>query len=507
MNPYHSLLTSLILNKVRQEPHSLRGLQVAVRTELTGMVNQATIESLVEKVGVWYAVLESIGLIETPSTVGPRLSCPEEKGKDEFPSIVRRLARIGAADLLRRFRGAEIEERAMEWIWNRCGVWQFPSEVLQHAFDGQLDRALSVCGPELFSRLHNWMWKRETSVTTKSTLHGLAKGGEFERVDKAYEPLVSSLHSKGNFVIAKTVVNAPYVWVWHQSLDWRRRLERTRGLKDTETRSSDDILVLNREQDRLLANVDQHVESIVRLRNAKQRLMAEEEECVWRMWERMHGDTDMSKSHSIDGRRVRWRAHTRGVHAARRALLKRMKRPHRELKALLAAGSKSNDHFKQMRSKFGPRMTLESIPEAPTVSNDELSNLSSSISFESVLQHFKVAPMSSSAARSSKTEKFGKSTMVSRTKETKTSGANAVFTPSWRRLTDADNREKDEDACADETENTSDEVYLKRHEEYLSTMKEKHRLFNDKFEMVRKEKKETSTESGQNHPRPQAKSA
>lgn len=91
-----------------------------------------------------------------------------------------------------------------------------------------------------------------------------------------------------------------------------------------------EISRLNSEQDRLLSNVDSHVRSILKLRQVKQSLRAEEEELIWELWDRMCESTESVTSKLEMGQRLRWHkpvtTNNTTTYPVRASMLSRMRR-------------------------------------------------------------------------------------------------------------------------------------------------------------------------------------
>ena len=74
-----------------------------------------------------------------------------------------------------------------------------------------------------------------------------------------------------NEKIADKVRNKPYAWIWNQSYHWQKSVVDDSTKNDDEdsqrlNENDGEISELNKEQDRLLSNVDSHVKSILKLR-------------------------------------------------------------------------------------------------------------------------------------------------------------------------------------------------------------------------------------------------
>ena len=240
VNPYHSLLTSLVLNKLRQSPHSRRSLRVNVARALVGMVKEETISDLVKRVDLWCAVFESLGIVETTKKKNFDDDGDDDENKKniELPSVVSKLARLGDLDTIRRYFGARVEETVARNIWESCMEWKFPSEVIYRVKNGHLLEILNLCGPSLFDRVHDWYWSNVNSLES-STIRSLLERGEFDEIERVYVVVVLAYYERlkiiqthcnnrydevreylirtDNEKIANKVGNKPYAWIWNQS--------------------------------------------------------------------------------------------------------------------------------------------------------------------------------------------------------------------------------------------------------------------------------------------------
>jgi hypothetical protein len=482
VNPYHSLLTSLVLNKLRQEPQSRRLLRINVARSLVGMVKEETIRELVKKVDLWCAVFASLGIVvpceKEDDNDDDDDEDEDEKKKKKVPLIVSKLARLGDLDTIRRYYGAQVEEMVAERIWKSCIEWKFPSEVIFKMENGNLTEILNLCGTQLFHQAHDWVWSNSDS--SDSSLIRLIENGEFENLEKLYDEVNVQLIRGGNKKIARKVRDKPFAWIWNQSYDWQQSMGVSSDDEDTHRLNVNDgeISRLNSEQDRLLSDVDSHMNAISRLRNVKQKLLAEEEELVWQLWDRIHSDvgnvmksSSSSSSSSLQmGQRLRWHAPPAAVnnttaYPVRSLMLSRMRRAgSNDLDGTSLKALRQHDEQQSRRVRMNAVMSMRNIPKEPSTRHTELSNSSQTIDFETLLDQFAVVSGGVSNSSSS------------------VSSSSRVDIPMFRKLSkEEQNKIMDKEEEEDEEEDTSDEKYLKLHSAYLDEMKEKYRVFNEKL--------------------------
>ena len=465
VNPYHSLLTSLVLNKLRQSPHSRRFLRLQVASSLVGMVKEETIEDLVKRVDLWCAVFESLGLVETS----------RKKSNDvELPSIVSKLARLGDLDTIRRYFGAQVEETVARRIWESCMEWKFPSEVIYRVKHGNLLEILNLCGPQLFHQVHDWYWSSDIESSESSMIRTI-QSGDFEEMERVYNEVTECLIRTDNEKIADKVRNKPYAWIWNQSYHWQKSVVDDSTKNDDEdsqrlNENDGEISELNKEQDRLLSNVDSHVKSILKLRQVKQRLHAEEEELIWELWNRMCDTDEGSMSSNLEmGQRLRWHKpaptiNNNTAYPVRSLMLSRMRRY--GMNDLDVNHEEKNVASQQTNRsvRMNAVMSIRKIPKKPSTKHTELSNSSETISFEKLLDQFEVV-----------------SDAVPKSSTSTTTTNSAVDIPMFRKVSAAEQQRRILEEDTKEEEDTSDAFYMKHHNEYLDRMKEKYRVYNEKL--------------------------
>eukprot|EP00939_MAST-03C_sp_MAST-3C-sp1_P003949 g3949.t1 len=480
-----------------------------------------------------------------------------------MPPVAFELAQNGNTREIGCYWGAGVEERSVEWIWKSCQEWQLPSEIVQQVEKGDLWTVLRRCGPKLFSKAHKWMWQRNEEWTPRPKMYTLVENAEFDALDKIIEPVIASLRGSNEEALAKSAEDSPFAWLWHRSIEWRGALEATDAFKkiaNAEKEASSDppvrsprrrfdrkndgeIFQLNREQDRLLANVDQHVKVIEHLRSAKMRLRAEEEEYVRRICDlldkkensfvRSSPIPNLTAAHSSDGGSAetkegeigierarsnndndatgRRRAHplplatqrnakrtiewTRvrpprprvDAHSVRERFLSRMQRKERTKPVASTRQpqprQQQGNHPANRNRLFGvgrrrDAPSLISLPNLSRYSREstgsELNSVSESVDFEKMLRHF-----SSVGAKSDKK----KSQAAGEKHATTSDVASAVFTPSWRRIEIKGDVE--DAALVSDSEDTSDEKYLRLHNAYLLEMAERYRQFRERLKKER----------------------
>ena len=179
--------------------------------------------------------------------------------------MVSELARIGADDVIERLNNTDACDKACAWIWNACEKWKLPWEALNFAEQGHLKNVEKQFGPEMLQRVYQHIWSRDEMMPHKlPVLQVLATHG---------------LHSSIRQHFGMRVEADACAWVWQRSRSWgqiSRDVHGQKGLADVR------LLDLDKSQDRMLANVDEHVQEIIRLRKERRELMAEEESLLRR---------------------------------------------------------------------------------------------------------------------------------------------------------------------------------------------------------------------------------
>lgn len=259
-DPYNALLTHGILNELRQDPQSLNSLTNSIEGMLVKMnEGRSTINDLLPKVETWATVFTAIGLL--------KYSDLRETGKKPLgvSAMVSELARIGADDVIERLNNTEACDKACAWIWNSCEQWKLPWEALNFAEQGHLKNVEKQFGPEMLQRVYQHIWSRDEMQPHKlPVLQLLATHG---------------LHSSIRQHFGVRVEADACAWVWQRSRSWGQITEDVHGQKGL---SDVRLLDLDKSQDRMLANVDEHVQEIIKLRKERRALMAEEESLLRR---------------------------------------------------------------------------------------------------------------------------------------------------------------------------------------------------------------------------------
>ena len=107
-------------------------------------------------------------------------------------------------------------------------------------------------------------------------------------------------------------------------------------------------------------------------------------------------------------------------------------------------------------------MSVRNIPREPFSKHTELSNSSETIHFETLLNQFTV--VSDDVAHPSLA-----------------SLSSMVDVPMFRKVSAEEQQRRVLEDKEEEVEDTSDEMFLKRHNEYLDRMKEKYSVYNNKL--------------------------
>ena len=179
--------------------------------------------------------------------------------------MVSELARIGADDVIENLNNTEACDKACAWIWNTCDEWKLPWEALNLADQGQLKVVEEKFGPEILQRVYKHIWSRDELRPHKQpVLQLLATHGLHGSIRKHFGVRVEA---------------DACAWVWQRSRSWGQLTEDghgQKGLRDVR------LLDLDKSQDRMLANVDEHVQEIIKLRKERRKLMAEEESLLRR---------------------------------------------------------------------------------------------------------------------------------------------------------------------------------------------------------------------------------
>ena len=179
--------------------------------------------------------------------------------------MVSELARIGADDVIDRLNNTEASDKACAWVWNTCQEWTLPWEALNLAENGHLKQIEQQFGPELLQRVYKHIWSRDELRPDKlPVLQVLATRG-----------LQSSIRQHFGVRVEADAC----AWIWQRSRSWGQLNQDgpgPKGLCDVR------LLDLDKSQDRMLANVDEHVQEIIKLRKERRALMAEEESLLRR---------------------------------------------------------------------------------------------------------------------------------------------------------------------------------------------------------------------------------
>eukprot|EP00941_MAST-03F_sp_MAST-3F-sp1_P000735 g735.t1 len=236
-------------------------------------------KDLVTKIDVWFDTFVSIGLIQSGIDLGEDgMSTGGSRSKEAWSQLdpmAYELTRIGALDKVDMLWGEKSAAAASEWLWRHSEEWHIPWEALQLAERGQLEAIKERFGFDVFKAAHKWVWQRDDFWHPTPYVQRKAQEGAFSDLQEKFDPKLC-------------VVDRAYEWIWQRSRSWHAHLTHYRKLQghpDARELIDDEVCILNRNQDRLLANVDRHVKALLQLRRARRRLMTQEEELAQQLCE------------------------------------------------------------------------------------------------------------------------------------------------------------------------------------------------------------------------------
>jgi len=489
-------------------------------------LDEDIVQEIVSEVDLFCTVFSAIDLVKLHRNTSLSPKSTSKSTRDIEP-IALELTRVGATGSVGCYWGADVEERAVEWVWNHCNEWKLPSEVHGYMRSGELSKMLDCCGPDLFASAHKMMWCRTGfGKGETSRLMRLVEEGRLKEVDSIVGPVAASLRSIGQNATAASVEEAPYAFVWNRSIDWSCNLSppnESRGgassgsaLARYAKKNDADVIELNLEQDRLLASVDHQVRTILHLKQAKLRLRAEEESYVRQICDLLdapRGDVKnystqstesiRKRKRSIEWKPMRWPKPRLGAYPARQNMIARMRRaatssPSRSLRTSRTMRMSVADSAVDEHKVIAPSMKIPRMSEFSRVQGNDFCDLTNSVTFEDTLGYFSTLKSStekdsSATSLSSAHGANGRSVQKSSVEISTASGSphSGVLTPSWRRVTA---KKTDSEAMDDDTgeeEDTTDEAYLRLHNAYLTDMKEKYRLHRERLKSEREAKRST----------------